>query len=103
MIFLSNNTRGIPRVLSFTFNGQPVRISLFFYLLRHTFWRPRDMLYYLAKIITTYDSMRGAKKVLSAELLKRIVASTTYDVIRGEFIREFNSMCPNIEAIIKQF
>jgi hypothetical protein len=47
--------------------------------------------------------MRGAKKVLSAELLKRIVASTTYDVIRGEFIREFNSMCPNIEAIIKQF
>jgi hypothetical protein len=41
----------VPAEIEFTYNGKRLQRHLFLYVLRHTFWRPRDILIYYSRII----------------------------------------------------
>lgn len=93
----------IPAEISFIFNEKQYTMPLFMYVLRHTFWRPRDILLYYAKIVSAAESMRRRGLRISTEAIRRTVQDTTYEVIKSEFINELITTVINIVEIIEGF
>lgn len=93
----------IPFNLQLEYGGTLVEVSLFTYLLRHTFWRPRDILYLLANILTASELQNRRRKLLSSDTIRRVVSFQTHAIIDTEFIGEFRNVCVNIEAIVQAF
>lgn len=93
----------IPINISFEFNHRKYQMPLFMYILRHTFWRPRDVLLYYANIIAMAKDMRKRRKIITADAIRKIIKDTTYVVIRDEFINEFKSTLINIQEIVERF
>lgn len=95
-------TKKLPATLRFDFNGERISINLFCYVLRHTFWRPRDILTYYAALMTAAMSCPDQER-LSVEQIRRIVGVTTKNILRTEFIGEFEEVISNLDKIINQF
>jgi hypothetical protein len=93
----------IPADVNVKFNEKSYQMPLFMYVLRHTFWRPRDILLYYAKIISAAESMRRRGIKISVEAIRRAVQDTTYEVIKSEFINELGTTVLNIKEIIEAF
>jgi energy-coupling factor transporter ATP-binding protein EcfA2 len=91
----------IPFELQFEYHGHAYRLTLFSYVLRHSFWRPRDILLHYAKILAVAESMR--RRDLSIEMIRRVVKEVNFELINTEFIQEFKSIVPNIEEIVQSF
>ena len=89
--------------INFKFNDKSYPMPLFMYVLRHTFWRPRDILLYYAKIISAAESMRRRGIKISVEAIRRTIQDTTYEVIKSEFINELGTTVLNIKDIIEAF
>lgn len=95
--------RHIPSHVSFEFNGRSYTLPLFMYVLRHTFWRPREVLLYYAKILALADNMQKWGNQVTGEALRNCIKSTTKSVIEEQFISELRSSVINIEDIIGVF
>jgi hypothetical protein len=94
----------IPIDITFTFNGRQYQMPLFMYVLRHTIWRPREVLLYYAQIITVSEDLRKKHGYeVTSEVIRRIVKDVTHDIINSEFINEFESTVTNIRDIILAF
>lgn len=93
----------IPVDIEFMFNGRQYQMSLFNYVLRHTFWRPREVLMYYAQIIAASDRMRQKGKSVDSEHLRGFINGMTRGVIRTEFIDELKSALFNVEEILMRF
>lgn len=93
----------IPSVISFEFNGKQYSMPLFMYVLRHTFWRPRGLLVYYARILSFAEQMKRSGSEVNSESLRRCVKSTTISIIESEFINELRSTIVNIESILRSF
>jgi hypothetical protein len=91
----------IPVSLEFDYHGHQYRIPLFCYILRHTFWRPRDVLLHYAKILAVAKNLRTAD--ISVEMVRQVVKEVNYQIIHNEFIQEFRSVVSNIQEIIEAF
>jgi hypothetical protein len=95
--------RDIPSTLEFDYNGKSYRMPLFMYVLRHTFWRPREVLVYYAAILALSDYMKRWGYKISTEVIRRCVKATTRQIVESEFINEFRSTIVNIGDIIHSF
>ena len=81
---LEDNFNFLPKIIETSVKGRKYRIPLFIYILRHTLWRPRDILIFFAKIL----SINGNHGIRS-EHVKNIVSESTTDIIKTEFINEY--------------
>jgi hypothetical protein len=95
--------KDIPSTLEFEYNGKPCRMPLFMYVLRHTFWRPREVLVFYSAILALSDYMKRWDYKISTEVIRRCVKATTRQIIESEFINEFRSTVVNIGEIIRSF
>lgn len=95
--------RYLPAEVIFMFNGKQVNTPLFSYVLRHTFWRPRDILLYYASLLAAVFSMEKPSGKISATIIKRIISETTHQIIRTEFIDEYETTFKNIRDVIGRF
>ena len=93
----------IPKEVQFEFNGRQYKIPLFFYVLRHSFWRPRDILFYYTNILSLAKELKFKKSEITSEKIRNIIGITTTKVIKGEFINEFSTTYDNIEEVISKF
>jgi energy-coupling factor transporter ATP-binding protein EcfA2 len=93
----------IPYLIEFEFNEQNYSIELFMYILRHTFWRPREVLYYYARIINLADSFKRWDTPITSEAIRKCIKATTSQIVESEFIEELRSTVVNIESIISVF
>lgn len=93
----------VPYEFKFTFNGITYNTNIFFYILRHTFWRPRDVLVYYNHIITLAESLKEHGENLSIEALRICISDVTQAIIKSEFINENRAVLLNIESIIERF
>src|SRR5690606_17254279 len=100
---LENYYGHIPQDIQFDFNGRQYTIPLFFYILRHTFWRPRDILFYYTNILSLAKELKFKKSEITSEKIRYIVKVTTIKVIKSEFINEFSTSYDNIEEVIGKF
>jgi hypothetical protein len=85
------------------FNGRQYQMGLFHYVLRHTFWRPREILMYYAQIIAASEQMRHKGKSIESEHLRGFVNSMTREVIQTEFVGELETTLFNVEEILARF
>lgn len=92
----------LPTSLSFSFNGTRVTIDLFCYVLRHSFWRPRDVLTHYAALLTAANASPG-KKELTVEQIRRIIGHKARDISRTEFKKEFGDIFKNLGKIMATF
>lgn len=93
----------IPWLIGFTSREQYFELPLFLYILRNTFWRPREVLMHYAGIIALADDMRRRELRLSAESIEWSVKRTNREIVQTEIINEFSSMITNIESVIHAF
>ncbi|GJL73284.1 MAG: hypothetical protein NMNS01_24830 [Nitrosomonas sp.] len=93
----------IPLRIQMNLQGNVNTISIFKYLLRHTFWRPRDLMFYVAAILANQRTAKKRNGQIDEAIIKAIVSRTTYDVIETEFIKEYQNSLVNIRQILHQF
>ncbi len=93
----------IPKEIEFEFNDKPVRINLFLYILRHTFWRPRDILLYYAHIITLCKDCKDNGHIVSNEAIRTNIANLTFEIIKDDFKNEYKGTIRNINEILECF
>lgn len=80
-----------------------VRMTLFRYLLRHTFWRPRDILHYTSAMLARKQFIDKRSGALTPELVRQIVAATTYRIVSDEFINELQTSFINVTDVLGAF
>lgn len=100
---LASEYEELPREITFTFNRNQIAIPLFCYVLRHTFWRPRDILLYYSDLLAAAFSVSKSGTKVTEAIIRRIVSEATYHVIKTEFIDEYETTISNIRQIINQF
>jgi hypothetical protein len=93
----------LPSEISFQFRSAPYRMSLFIYILRHTFWRPRDVLHYYANLLAASDGFRRKKTIMPDEFVRQIVAGSTRSIVEEEFIAEFETSFRNLKDVLSRF
>jgi hypothetical protein len=102
---LSEKYKVLPNIIKFTLeDGVKYEMPLFLYILRFTFWRPRDILRYFHKIITRSMDSKGVMNIsLNSEDIRQTVKKTTSDLIESDFIEEYCGYISNIQEIVDCF
>lgn len=95
--------RGMPNEVDFDYNGKRISMPLFMYVLRHTFWRPREVLIYYAALLALVEDMKRWGDQVTADVVRKCVKATTRKIIESEFLSEFHSTVVNIEEIVRAF
>ena len=93
----------IPVKIQFEFNGKQYDMPLFMYVLRHTFWRPREILLYYAKLLALAENLKRWGTPVTTDAIRKCIKATTSIVVESEFIDELKSTVTNIEKIIAVF
>ncbi len=93
----------IPLYTSTTVSGVEYKKHIFIDVLRHTFWRPRDILYYFAGILSLLDSYATTSSEVNVHAISEVISSITDNVIKDEFLGEFKTYFTNIENVISKF
>lgn len=101
---------GLPKRICFDINGNKMTMGIFNYILRYSFWRPRDVISNLSSLlayvieiddddqIIVYDDVR-----LSDVELKLAVKDNVSRLIQEEFIEENQNVFRNLEYVLSQF
>lgn len=95
----------IPTEISITVNGYPQRMPLFNYLLRHTFWRPRDIIKNFAIImkLSKDNDIETKDPQLIQSIIKKSLAYGVSGIIEGEFINEYKNVYVNLRDVLLSF
>ncbi len=94
----------IPEEVGIEINGVLKKVPLFEYLLRVSFWRPRDILKYYAVLYNanqTVDNPRNNR--LDIDTVKIIINNKADDIIKMEFINEYDKVFLNISKVMLAF
>ena len=100
---LSSPNLQIPESITLKVAGETIRISTFKYILRHTFWRPRDFLHILAAILTKYQFVKKRRRKITPAILREVVSRATYRIIDSEFFKEYSKNIVNIKQTVEKF
>lgn len=93
----------IPEETVITVSGRDYNIPIFIAVLRHTFWRPREILIYFAKIISVVKDFQKRKMEITDFTVSKCISDTTREIISTEFINEFQRHCTNLSEILSLF
>lgn len=93
----------IPLKIHIKIDGKDFYMPLYEYLLRISFWRPRDIIKYFYEIYLANKNNIGANEVLSSDTIKSVLYSKADDIIEQEFYAEYKTVITNIEDIMECF
>lgn len=95
--------RRLPAALQIRLNGATFTSDLFLNVLRHSFFRPRDILIYYSRIITLVEMGIRRGQHISAETIAKYISEEAYRVVEDEFLGEFSDTFQNIRDVIQSF
>ncbi len=90
------------QTLSVTVSGRTFEYDLFLEVLRHTLWRPRDVLIHYAELLAVIRDNRRVKRKTSSAVLSIVIARTNGLIIEHEWLREMESIT-NLGEIMRAF
>ncbi len=93
----------LPSEATITVAGRDYVLPIFIAVLRHTFWRPREILIYFAKMISVVRDFRKRGIEINNFTVSKCISDTTREIISTEFINEFQRHCTNISNILSAF
>lgn len=100
---LGNKFSYIPSNTETTVNERRYRQHIFLDILRHSFWRPREILIYFFKINSMLKVLRSSDSGIIAQAVSRCISDTTREIINTEFIGEYRGHWENIEQVLSAF
>lgn len=93
----------IPINISINIDNKDENMHLFEYLLRISFWRPREIIKYFYEIYLANKNNIKSREELSNETIKSILCKKANDIIEEEFYAEYRTVITNIEEIMENF
>lgn len=78
-------------------------IDLFQYILRISFWRPRDIIKYVSILYDANERNSYKGKKIDMDTLKRLLNSVTEEILDKEFYPEYDKTFFNIIDFMKEF
>ena len=100
---MKKNFHTIPLTIKIKIDDYEHDIDLFEYLLRISFWRPRDILKYFYELYLANKNNVKRRDELSSSTVKSILYSKASDIIEEEFYFEYRTVIRNIEDIMEKF
>lgn len=98
--------KGLPSYISMIVNGNTVQMSLFNYILRSSFWRPRDVISNLSKIMAQMVRVShgdwSSDISLNQEDIKLSMKTNAEKIIDDEFIGEYKNVFHNLDKVLKE-
>ncbi len=106
-----DNFPGLPKTITMNVQGNLINLSLFNYILRSSFWRPRDVISHLSCLLARFIRINNADKKLfidekmklSVEEIKLSIKDNTKRIIQEEFIDEYKYVFRNLKDVLKLF
>lgn len=92
----------IPTELSISIDGIERKIPLFNYLLRLTFWRPRDIIKNFAIIIELSKDQEDMSDYIES-VIKKLLVNSAKNIIEIEFINEYKNVYLNLKEVLYRF
>lgn len=99
---IRNNMPNIPTELTVQIDGHEMKFPLFTYLLRLSFWRPRDLIKNFA-IISKLGKDKENIRSFAESVIKKYLVKSARDIMENEFIHEYQNIYLNIKEIIYRF
>lgn len=93
---------GLPKDIPVEIGGRIFKFPVFIYVLRHTFWRPREIIFHFVGLVSSFEYFRGNVPITEADV-KAIVKEQAKALVASEFIDEFKSTIANINEILEAF
>ena len=102
LALLEDSYDGLPKSIPVTNGTRTNNFPIFVYVLRHTFWRPREIIFHFVGLLSSFEYYK--KNIpITVEDVKAIVKEQTKALIASEFIDEFKSTISNIEDVLEHF
>lgn len=103
-MILTKSYKSLPKKISIrTDGGRSYEVDLLLYMLRYSFWRPRDLLLSLSLILKLYYSHSKSGLPINQETIKAIIKAASISIVNSEFFNEFGTMWKQIKENIKKF
>lgn len=93
----------IPLQIQIVPNDKDASMDLFQYLLRLSFWRPRDIIKYFYEIHLAHKNNPYKGTELPQDIIKGMLYKKADDIIETEFYAEYRNVITNLEDIMYQF
>ncbi len=93
----------IPENMTIEIDGFDMPIPTFIYILRLSFWRPRDIIRSFAVVMSMGKRPVPQSQEAVQGILKTLLTNNTREIINEEFIGEYNCVYANFEGTIKKF
>lgn len=94
----------IPEEVGIEINGTIQKVPLFEYLLRISFWRPRDILKYFALLYNVNQNMSSPQfNEVDMETVKLSLNNKADDIIKTEFYNEYDKVFLNLSKVMLEF
>lgn len=93
----------IPLEVKIETEGIEKHIDLFQYLLRISFWRPRDIIKYFSVLVDANNKNALKHKEIDVDTLKSLLNTVTEDIIENEFYNEYDKIFFNIDEFMEEF
>jgi len=77
--------------------------DLFCYILRHSFWRPRDVLFIFGMLLNAINDRLVKDLDIDVSFTKAIIREAAFDIIENEFINEFKALYKNFKDVLYGF
>lgn len=92
----------LPNSIVFQYGAAHYTMPLFIYILRHTFWRPRDILFYYAALLAASDNFRKKNETMSSDFVRQVIAGNTGKLVEDEFVGEIKFF-GNFREVLARF
>lgn len=97
------NMHSVPMNIAIEVDGKTKHIGLFQYLLRNSFWRPRDIIKYISVLYDANSKNMDKHKTIDMYTLKSLLNNVTEDIIENEFYAEYENVFYNIRELLSKF
>lgn len=92
----------IPTEIQITIDAHPYSMPLHNYLLRLSFWRPRDIIRNFS-VIMQLSEMEGYDTDIFQNIIKKYLIGSAEAIINEEFLAEYKFVYPNLENVMLSF
>lgn len=100
---ISRSYKTYPKNVPVLINGKRFDKELFLNVLRHSFFRPRDILIYFASILSYLEEMEKKNRKPEINAIREVISQETRTIVNLEFIGELRDTIGNIEEIVNAF
>lgn len=93
----------IPNSIIINIDGRQCDFDLFNYMLRLSFWRPRDILLHFISLLELVKNSENVGLGIDDRMIKEALAQSARKIIDEEFIQEYRNVFYNLKDVLNSF